>query len=385
MTLELATNAPHNFAPLTKPANVRVKLLCHEPAVAAGDPVQAGALVAVSVKPGVGHMHSSITGTVGEVAGDYINIIGEGGEQAEKPETRDIAAVRDRDLPATLQELGIDTNGMVKAELLIVNGVPPEAGITSYSHILQDFQSELIEGLNLAQRLMNPGKTILALAQGSTQKLNSVPVVHVPPIYPNGLPPMLIKAVTGKENPKDVAVLGMLELFHLGRVAATGLPVAETIVTVGNDNYRAPIGTPVQNILDTAGLNAAEGDRVVMGGPLHGCAAESLDQGLDKTTCALALIPKGSYPPVTDAPCISCGECVLNCPARIRPDLISRCAEFKFFQRAREYSLEACMECGLCGYVCPTRRPVLQYIRLAKHELELLDSAKKAKEKGGEQ
>ncbi len=385
MTFELTTTTPLNLTALSAPKTVRIRLLCHEPTVSTGDVVRAGTLVAISSKPDVGHMHSSITGTVTETSGGYIIIEKGPGESAANPQARDLAGLDGPELASALQELGLDTGGLTKAEILIVNGVPPEPGITAYSQILQDFQSELIEGLTLAQKLVKPKKTFLALAQGSGLGLNSVPVFGVRPIFPNGLDPMVVKAVTGRENPEGVTVIDMLELFHLGRAATTGLPITETIVSVGNDNYKALTGTPVGMLLEAAGLNAENGDRVVMGGPLQGCASESLDQGLDKKTCALALVRQGSHPPVTDAPCISCGECVLICPSRIRPDLISRCAEFKLFERARGYHLDACMECGLCGYVCPSRRPVLQYIRLAKHELDLLDAAKKDQEKGGEQ
>jgi electron transport complex protein RnfC len=33
------------------------------------------------------------------------------------------------------------------------------------------------------------------------------------------------------------------------------------------------------------------------------------------------------------------------------------------------YDLYSCVECGLCGYVCSSRTPILQYIKLAKFEL----------------
>ena len=42
--------------------------------------------------------------------------------------------------------------------------------------------------------------------------------------------------------------------------------------------------------------------------------------------------------------------------------------------------MEQCLECGLCGYVCIARRPVLQYIRLAKHKLADADAARRLEE-----
>ena len=51
--------------------------------------------------------------------------------------------------------------------------------------------------------------------------------------------------------------------------------------------------------------------------------------------------------------------------------MLSRYAEFARYDKCVKEHIDACMECGLCGYVCLARRPVLQYIRLAKHKLAL--------------
>ena len=41
----------------------------------------------------------------------------------------------------------------------------------------------------------------------------------------------------------------------------------------------------------------------------------------------------------------------------------------RFEEAADDYDLLSCIECGLCSYVCVSRIPVLQHIRLAKYEL----------------
>ena len=69
--------------------------------------------------------------------------------------------------------------------------------------------------------------------------------------------------------------------------------------------------------------------------------------------------------------CVACGSCSAICPARLRPDMLSRYAEFGLHDRCYDEYITSCLECGLCGYVCIARRPVLQYIRLAKEKLGL--------------
>jgi electron transport complex protein RnfC len=37
---------------------------------------------------------------------------------------------------------------------------------------------------------------------------------------------------------------------------------------------------------------------------------------------------------------------------------------------ADEYDLLSCIDCGLCSFVCVSRIPIYQYIKLAKYELD---------------
>jgi electron transport complex protein RnfC len=48
------------------------------------------------------------------------------------------------------------------------------------------------------------------------------------------------------------------------------------------------------------------------------------------------------------------------------------------FEKARDYNLFDCIECGCCTYVCPSDIPLVQYYRYAKSEIIALDKAKEA-------
>ena len=102
---------------------------------------------------------------------------------------------------------------------------------------------------------------------------------------------------------------------------------------------------------------------------MRGEALPNLETPLPKDAFALTVVPAGAFPPVTDQACLNCGSCVAACPARIQPNMIARHAEFKNYGKTREYGIDYCFECGMCGFFCTTRRPLLQYIRLAKQEL----------------
>ena len=205
---------------------------------------------------------------------------------------------------------------------------------------------------------------------------HDVTVVGVPAQYPASVNALVIKAVTGRENPEGVGIVGLHNLWSLGQVACTGLPLIETVVTIGSlrhsGNYIVKEGSTIGELLDFANIQLKSGDTLVRGGPLRGESLDKLDRSVTKGSTGVFVVEAGTIPPMEGhSPCINCGACTLICPARLTPSMLSRYAEFALHERNRAEHIECCLECGLCGYVCLARRPVLQYIRLSKHKLGL--------------
>ncbi|NOY65123.1 MAG: 4Fe-4S dicluster domain-containing protein, partial [Nitrospirae bacterium] len=65
-------------------------------------------------------------------------------------------------------------------------------------------------------------------------------------------------------------------------------------------------------------------------------------------------------------PCIRCGRCIDACPMGLMPSMLSILSEKGFYEDTKEYNVFDCFECGTCTYVCPSKRPIVQLIRLAK-------------------
>jgi electron transport complex protein RnfC len=42
----------------------------------------------------------------------------------------------------------------------------------------------------------------------------------------------------------------------------------------------------------------------------------------------------------------------------------------QYEEAADSYDLHSCIECGLCSFVCVSKIPIFQYIKLAKYELD---------------
>ena len=54
---------------------------------------------------------------------------------------------------------------------------------------------------------------------------------------------------------------------------------------------------------------------------------------------------------------------------KLSPRDIERATLEKDTERLEELYVQSCMECGVCSYVCPAKRPLVHAIRLAKKTL----------------
>jgi len=370
--------------PLTKaprPDTVCVPVSGMTPVLTPGDQVLAGTRIAKANNPDEGDVHAPISGIIKEVQPYSIRIQANGDDRREPAQP---CADTGNALRSRLGNMGIPVRPLHRAQTLIINAVPPEPGLSIYEPLLRDYRKTLELGLETVKRIVEPTKMFLVAAKGNqANAFANCTVMHVAPVYPNGLDPLVIRAATGKEVlpgvlPKETTILSVKDLYFIGRVIETGRPQTETIMTINGQNQLVRIGTPVGFLAAQEGIIPLPGDRVVMGGPMRGQAAVNLEQGVGKTTTGLFILRQKESLRATDNFCLGCGECERHCPSRLMPGMISRCAEFKQFKRAENFHIHSCIECGLCGYWCTAQRPLLQYIRLAKYELALLAGARMA-------
>ena len=85
-----------------------------------------------------------------------------------------------------------------------------------------------------------------------------------------------------------------------------------------------------------------------------------------KGTSGIIILPEGESKRKDFGPCIKCGKCIIACALNFEPYLLMTLIEKGLFDRAEKEKITSCMECGSCSYVCPAHRPILDYIRLGK-------------------
>lgn len=337
---------------------------------ARGKKLARGERVAMSPDTLGGDIHAARAGKVSKISFAYVTLKVEGEDSVEPVDLTQ--AEDERAMRRELCRLGVTMALFKEADTLIINGLNPEPCVT-VSEALMAYEGGVLEqGLVWARRLVKPSRCVLvhsSSAEGGV--LADCEQMVMDPDYPGCLNQLVRQTVTGEECPEGVTVIDLPTLWDLGMAASTGQPVTETLATVNGQVWRVPIGAQIGWVLEQAGLKVEEGAVVRLGGPMRGLAAFSLDQGMPKGVRALGVVPAAvaSAAPVEHVPCINCGECVLRCPARLMPNLITRYAEYDRFEIARAHGLDLCFECGLCAYYCTARRPLLHLIRFAREQL----------------
>jgi len=326
-----------------------------------------------------GDLHSPLYGVIREI--NYRNIFI---DAVPRDEADPILEPRDfleegkegDELILQMKQLGVNMRSLgQKVKTLIINGLNPDPGVMWAEPMLQTHATSLRIGMELHRRLARAEKIILAVPKGTKVSYDGVEVAYIEPEYPSSVNALLIREVTGEENPPDVGAVGLHNIWSLGRVGMSGFPLMETVITIGSAtkwaNYIVKNGMTVGQLLDFAEVELKDGDTILRGGPLRGECLDRFDRSITKGTTGLFVVEAGTVPPMEGhSPCVNCGACVQVCPAHLNPSTLSRYAEFANYNKClAEHSLH-CVECGLCGYVCIARRPVLQYIRLANAKIK---------------
>ena len=180
-----------------------------------------------------------------------------------------------QELAVLLKSLGLNTKSLgQQCETLIINGLNPDPGVTWAEPMLLTHQGTLRAGLAVLRRLSPAKRILLAVPREMHLHFDDVEVVRVTARYPASVDALLVKSVTGKEKPEGVGVVGLHNVWSLGRVARTGLPLIESVITLGSythsGNYIVKEGSMLGELLEFAHIKLNSGDTLVRGGPLRG-------------------------------------------------------------------------------------------------------------------
>lgn len=417
-------SAKGEITPIKAPERVVVPLSQHigapcSPTVAIGDEVKIGQIVGIAEAFVSAPVHAPISGKVvalGEFpapAGKMVNCVvieNDGQEQwVDLKEDEDYLSVPPDEMKKKISAAGIVGMGgaafptLVKLsppkekpiDTIILNGAECEPYLTADHRLMLERPGDIINGLKVLMKCLGVKKgfvgiesnkpdaletmTNAAVAAGSINN-TSIEVYGLEVKYPQGAEKMLIAALTGREVPPralpmDVGVL----VQNVGTAAAVyeavryGRPLIERVVAVTGHgitrpgNYRVKVGTLISHLIEQCGGFRGRAAKVISGGPMMGFALYSLDVPVTKGTSGILVMDEAEAVHTGEfTACIRCGRCVEICPMGLMPSMLSVLSEAGFYEDTKAYNIFDCFECGSCAYVCPAKRPIVQFIRLAK-------------------
>ena len=275
-------------------------------------------------------------------------------------------------------------------DTVIINGAECEPYLTADYRLMMEKPKEIVEGLKILMKILGVNKGFIGIENNKPDAIEkmkaaakgeaNIEVCALEVKYPQGAEKMLIKAATGREVPPralpmdvKVVVQNVGTALAVYEAARYGKPLIERVVTVTGEGINTPsnlmvkIGTMVSDLIEQCGGFKGEAGKVISGGPMMGFAMSSLDVPVTKGTSGILVIPEDSVSHVEDfGPCIRCGRCIDICAMGLIPSMLSILSEKGFYEEAKEYNLFDCFECGSCAFVCPSKRPIVQLVRLAK-------------------
>lgn len=428
---KLSAKAPIEVLPL--PGVVTVPLSQHigapsTPAVAKGDKVLAGQLIASSAGFVSANIHSPVSGTVTSVdavpdAGGMrrpaITIQVEGDDWAEGIDlSADLKTGCDLEpakIVAKIAAAGIVGMGgatfptQVKlsvppgktAEYLVINGVECEPYLTSDHRVMLEKGAEMLEGVRILARALGVKKSYIGIEnnkpdaqehlKGLLAGATDIEVVPLKVQYPQGGEKQLIAAVTRREVPSGglpidvgVVVQNVGTALAVYEAVQKNKPLVERVVTVTGKGLSKPanlmvrIGTPVSALIGYCGGIPEDTGKIIGGGPMMGRAMSNPDAPVTKGTSGILLMKREESVRDAATSCIRCGKCVGVCPMGIQPYMLYKLASRSMFAGMEDFHAYDCIECGSCSYTCPASLPLLDYIRLGKGEVMKIMRARKA-------
>ncbi|MBL7132288.1 MAG: electron transport complex subunit RsxC [Candidatus Omnitrophica bacterium] len=277
-------------------------------------------------------------------------------------------------------------------DTFILNGVECEPYLNVDYRLMLERTNEIISGIKIIIKVLGVERVVIAIEDNKKEAIRQFQKVELPSNwkikvlktrYPQGGEKQVIKSCLGKEVPQSklpfdvgIVVNNIGTVYAVYEAVYKNKPLYEKVVTVvgksleNSANLEVRLGTSIKELIDQCGPLRQEPAKIVMGGPMMGIAQYDINAPVVKGTSGIILLDKDEVVEVEEEFCLRCGECIANCPIGLEPGLISLAIAKDRLDLAEEYGVMDCIECGLCSYICPANRNLVQSIKYAKQKIE---------------
>lgn len=276
---------------------------------------------------------------------------------------------------------------------LVINGAECEPYVTADDRIMFEEAREVLEGVAMMMRVLGVSECAIGIeanklgaleamreaARSWPKERGTLRIEGLRVKYPQGSEKQLIYALTRRTVasgalPASVGVVvqNVGTARSVYDAVALQKPVTERVLTVAGAgvkrcaNLRVKVGTRFRDIAEYLGGISPQTKKVLIGGPMMGYATPDLDFPVMKTTTAVLFLTQEETDTQTWSQCIRCGWCLDACPMGLEPKEIALFVEANKAAQTAQFGLFDCFECGSCAFVCPAKRPLVQFIRIAK-------------------
>ncbi|MEW6523770.1 MAG: electron transport complex subunit RsxC [Bacillota bacterium] len=278
-------------------------------------------------------------------------------------------------------------------DTFVLNGAECEPFLTADHRLMVEEAPDIVFGMKALMKAIPVSRGFICIEDNKPDAVRAMKeavrgepgleVVALETRYPQGSEKQMIKSVLGREVPPppglplDVGVVvnNVGTAHALATVLKTGMPLVDRVVTVTGPvitapaNLRVKLGTLFSDLIEQCGGYSALPGKLIMGGPMMGVAQHTAEVPVIKGTSGILALAENQAWDGDPTPCIKCARCVDVCPMQLVPVFMSAYAERGQWDMADRYNAADCLECGCCSYICPAKRPLVQTIRLAKHEI----------------
>lgn len=278
-----------------------------------------------------------------------------------------------------------------KIDVLVVNAAECEPYLTCDHRLLIEHPSKILSGMGFVMKALGVEEAVVGVEENKKDGIMSlsavndnpdVKIVSLPVKYPQGAEKILTKVLTGRVIPSGALPLDAgVVVENIGTLAAIhdavveGKPLYERVLTctgsgiVEPKNVRAKIGSRLIDVIEYCGGYVGELGKLFVGGPMMGIAQATDEAATVKGNNGVTCFAAGTFQDPVEGPCIRCGKCLEACPYTLVPFQLTALSDAGKLKDAEELGILDCMECGVCGFICPAKRYLVQRLKYGKAKI----------------